>query len=496
MPLAVQVPEETLPGPAEGKGSRRRRHADVDADITGFHLVAKLACRRAALSKQAGHVSVPAAVDESDGVPDGVHVKEGQDGPENFRLQNFSLRALVIEQSGPEEVSPFIPFDPRVPTNHQDPGSLTRAFGDQLLDPPFAVGCDDRPHLDAVLKAVAYLARRCRGCQGIGKTLTCLTHGDRERCGQAALTGAAQGGIRANSGGHLRIGIGKHNDRILRATLTLHSFPIGGGACVNVARNGRRAHEADGADAEVIQNRLCRFLAPVHEIQDPFGEADFFHQLKEFLHRVRDLLGGLHKVGVAAGDGIRKKPEGDHSGEIERGNDGADADGLANPVSADKISQQVGSQDCLPLYAGDGKFRHVSARRLHNPVNALDDGRILGRNVGFFAKVGLQIVELNLRSGADPHSFPIPHADGLLKAAFEKFSVEVFVLGLFSLPENRRRHGDSVDAFGCGCPGQLGHRRQDIPEGPDLIAHLAGFDSSPASGRSSARECRLHKDRA
>ena len=97
----------------------------------------------------------------------------------------------------------------------------------------------------------------------------------------------------------------------------------------------RGSDKADGIHPFTRQERVNRLLAAVDQIQDTFRELCFLEQLEHTRHRAWDLLGRLDDVRVAAGDGIREKPERDHDGEIERRDARPDPQWLADHKRVD-----------------------------------------------------------------------------------------------------------------------------------------------------------------
>jgi hypothetical protein len=51
--------------------------------------------------------------------------------------------------------------------------------------------------------------------------------GDGQRGGQAALPGAAEGGVGDDARRHLHVGVGQHDDGVLGAALGLHALAVG-----------------------------------------------------------------------------------------------------------------------------------------------------------------------------------------------------------------------------------------------------------------------------
>ncbi len=116
---------------------------------------------------------------------------------------------------------------------------------------------------------------------------------------------------------------------VLGAAEGLDALAVLGAFAVNVVGDGRGADEADGLDGGVREDGVDRGLVAVDDVEDALGQAGFLEHLGEHEAGAGVALGGLEDEGVAAGDGEGRHPEGDHGGEVERGDAGDDAEGLA-----------------------------------------------------------------------------------------------------------------------------------------------------------------------
>ena len=101
---------------------------------------------------------------------------------------------------------------------------------------------------------------------------------------------------------------------------------------------GRRclADEGDRVDARVVEDRVDGVAASVDQIEHAGRDlVDRVDQLEDQLRGSRVALGGLQDEGVAAGDRVGQEPERDHRREVERGDRGDHADGLADHLDVD-----------------------------------------------------------------------------------------------------------------------------------------------------------------
>src|SRR4029077_16139592 len=107
-------------------------------------------------------------------------------------------------------------------------------------------------------------------------------------------------------------------------------FAVGGGAGVDVLRDGGGSDEADGADFRVVEKGVHRGFSAVDEVDHAFGESGFFEEFVNVAHSERDAFTRFEDESVAGGDGVGQVPEGDHAGKIEGHDGGGDAERLAD----------------------------------------------------------------------------------------------------------------------------------------------------------------------
>ncbi len=100
-----------------------------------------------------------------------------------------------------------------------------------------------------------------------------VADGNRDRDRQAPLPGTTVRAVGDDLRGGLAVGVRQNHDVIFRAALALHAFSVGRGARVDVAGHWRRADKADRLDGRVIEQRIHRRLATIHQIQHTLGHA-------------------------------------------------------------------------------------------------------------------------------------------------------------------------------------------------------------------------------
>ena len=169
-----------------------------------------------------------------------------------------------------------------------------------------------------------------RGLEG----LVGLSDRDADRVREATLPGCVEGGGKDAVDRGVEIGVGQHDDVVLRPAERLDALSMLCRRLVDVVGHGGRADEGDAVDAGVLEQRVDRRLPAVHEVDDA-GRHDALQELEHPLHGERVLLRRLADERVPARDGERQEPHWHHEREVERRDRGEDADRLADHVGVD-----------------------------------------------------------------------------------------------------------------------------------------------------------------
>ena len=117
--------------------------------------------------------------------------------------------------------------------------------------------------------------------------------------------------------------------------------------------------ERDGVDVRVVADEVDGVVLSVDDVDDPVRHAGLLHEFDQG-HAGRGVaLRGLHDVGVAADGGHGKHPEGDHGGEVEGCDPGADAQRRA-----------VGGQVHVLIDGKERKEKKISGRGSKTMLNS------------------------------------------------------------------------------------------------------------------------------
>src|SRR6266849_10373040 len=225
--LGMHVAEEAFFPSREREEGHWRGHANVDADIPRLRFITELSCRGTAAREQASHVAVGGSVHQVNRLINCLHMHQAEYRPKDLDTGDLTMRIYIVQDCRANEVAPLVARDRCIASIDEYPGSLTHAFADQGLDALLALGGDYRPHLDLLVQPVTDLTCRCCISDMLLEGRASLANRDRDRCRQAALSGAAKGRVGNNAGGHLHIGIGQDDNRVLSPTRALGALPVG-----------------------------------------------------------------------------------------------------------------------------------------------------------------------------------------------------------------------------------------------------------------------------
>ena len=160
-----------------------------------------------------------------------------------------------------------------------------------------------------------------------------IGRGDRDhhRRGHAALARRSRD-IDATTlpGGHLGIGVGHHDQVILRAAERQDPLEARRAPAVDRLGDRRRADEADRVDAGMIADRLDRLASAVHHVEHAVGESRLAQQRRDAAGADSGTSSdGFRMKRVAERDGVRNGPVRHHAREVERRDRRDDAERIA-----------------------------------------------------------------------------------------------------------------------------------------------------------------------
>ena len=138
-------------------------------------------------------------------------------------------------------------------------------------------------------------------------------HGDRHAALSGRAVAGADGGVRR----HVDVGVREDDHVVLRPAERLYALAVLRPALVDVARDRRRADEADRRDVRVLEDRVDRDLVSLDDVEDAVREAGLLEDLRRQDRGGRVLLGRLEQERVAARDRRRPHPHGNHHREVE-----------------------------------------------------------------------------------------------------------------------------------------------------------------------------------
>ena len=240
--------QRTLPA-AEAVEGHRHRDRHVDADHANLHAQREFARAIAVAREQRYAIAEFVFVHQVHRRFEIRHAGDRQYRSENFFLVNGHVRFDLVEQAAAEEEPVLVSLD-----------LVTAAVDDQLC-----AFLDAEVHITAHLVEVLLRDQRThfrgftgagvdfQGLGAFGKFLDQLvgdiTHGHRNRDRHAALARGTISRTDQRVHGLIEVGIGHHDQMILRAAERLHAFATRRAGAINVFRNRRRADKADRGDS-------------------------------------------------------------------------------------------------------------------------------------------------------------------------------------------------------------------------------------------------------
>ena len=174
-------------------------------------------------------------------------------------------------------------------------------------------------------------------------------------------------------------------------------FPCAVPRGVDVARDRRRADEADRLDVGVGQQRVHRLLVAVDDVEDARRHPGPGQQLGDEERRGRIALGRLQDEGVAAGERDREHPHRHHAGEVERRDAGDDPERLAQRVAVDVGADVLRHLALQEVRDADRELDHLEPAG-HLAERVVVGLAVLGRDqlgdlVGVLLQQELELVE-------------------------------------------------------------------------------------------------------
>src|SRR5467141_3184608 len=278
--LAVKDAEETLFPAAEGEIGHRSGNADIDADIPRRGLVSEFAGGGTAGGEKRGLVAVGAAAQKFHGVVNRIGMNQTEHGTEDFRVAKRAGGRQAIEDGWREEIAGFVAGNFRIAPVENGLRAFANACGDERLDALLALFSDDRTHLDAGVQAIADANCGSGVRDGVAESFLRFANCDGNGNCKAALARAAEGAVADDLCGQLHVGIGEHNDVILRAALALHTLAAGCGARVHMLRDRRGTYETDCAYLRMVAQRIHHRAAAINKVHDSFREAGLLQEFE------------------------------------------------------------------------------------------------------------------------------------------------------------------------------------------------------------------------
>ena len=223
---------------------------------------------------------------------------------------------------------------------------------------------DQRTHLRAGRGAVGDLEARDTLLhpreQCLGRT---FADGDRHRDRHASLARRTEGCARERVRRlvHVRI---RHDDHvILRAAQGLHALAGGRAAAIHVFRNRRRAHETDGGNPRMIEDRIHHPLIAMHHVEYAIRQPGFLQQFRKNQRSGRIALARFENETVTSGKSNGQHPQRHHGGEVERRDACDHAQRLPERPAIDPGADLLGEFTFQQVRNAGSKLHHFETTR-------------------------------------------------------------------------------------------------------------------------------------
>ncbi len=357
--MLVEVAEARLLPAAECVIGKRHRDGEIHSHHADVHAAGEVA-RGVAV---AGEDRDPVAVVVLRGQPHGLLVVLGahdrEHRPENLFLVDAHMRLDLVEQAAAHEKPALVALQLEAAPVDLELGALLYAELDIASHLVEMRAADQRTVIGLCVAREADLEtfhpRDELFEQGV-RGLAADRH--RHRYGHAPLARRAVAGTDQGIDGLVQIRIGHDDHVVLGAAKALHALSLGAAGRINVLGHGRGAHEADGPDARVGQQRFHRLPAAIDHIEHPGRQPGLDQQLGEPHRHRRVALRRLEDECIAAGECGRELPHRNHGRKVEGRDAGDHPERLAHGVEVD---------------AGAGAFGELALDEVGNAARELGD---------------------------------------------------------------------------------------------------------------------------
>jgi hypothetical protein len=378
--------------------------ADVDADHAGARVLGDVLGDGAVGREHRGGVAVLTLMLQCDRVLERGHVHDGEHGAEDLGVPDLHVGLHLVDHRRP---------DPRALRVLGAGGVLAATVDDDLR--ALFLGASDGA-LDAIERRLiddgAHAFADHDGRRALDDAVDqVIDVADRHEHARrhAALPGAAGERVDDALHGDVLVGVGHHDQVILRAAEGERALAVSRGELVQRTRHGGRAYEGDRGDVLVGDERVHGVFSAVDDREDAGRKARRDHDLAEQVGRERNLLRRLEDEGIPERDGNREHPHRHHRREVERRDPGDDAERLATVFARDAAAD---------FHAAAG-VEVLDAERELDDLDALEHAgaglgdrlaRLAGGAVSDLVDAGQQelaILEEVLRALLDGHRLPL-----------------------------------------------------------------------------------------
>lgn len=324
--VEVEITSEGVLVSGEGEHGEGNGDGDVDTNLTGVDFVLEFSGVRTRSGEERATITPTVIVDELDGFIKGVDSDNTEDGAEDFFLVAGHFGGDVIEDGGSDEVTLGVLGVDEASSIKRDLGTLLFGLVDVVNDSFFQSSVNERAEVDSFISTDADLEFLDSFSQ-IGDPVLGFTDEDGGGQSHASLSGGTESSTSQSVQSFFLIGIGEDDTVVLGTHVGLDSLAVLATVFVDVFTCLVRTDEGDGSNAGVLDDVVDGIVTTVDQVDDTLRELDVLEELGQKSGGTSNLFGGLQDVGVTAGDTDGEHPKGNHDGEVEGSDAGADTEG-------------------------------------------------------------------------------------------------------------------------------------------------------------------------
>lgn len=324
--VEVEITSEGVLVSGEGEHGQGDGDGDIDTNLTSVDFVLEFSGVGTRSGEERATITPTVIVDELDGFIEGVDSDNTEDGAEDFFLVAGHFGSNVIEDGGSDEVTLGVLGVDEASSIKRNLGTFLFGLVNVVNDSFFQSRINERAEIDSFISTNADL-ELLNSFGQIGDPVLGFTDEDGGGQSHASLSSGTESSTSQSVQSFFLIGIGEDDTVVLGTHVGLNSLAVLATLFVDVFSCLVGADEGDGSDGGVLNDVVDGIVTTVNQVDDTLGELNILEELGQKRGGTSDLFGGLQDIGVTAGDTDGEHPKGNHDGEVEGSDTGADTEG-------------------------------------------------------------------------------------------------------------------------------------------------------------------------